>query len=62
MRILTFELVGRLSEGFWLFFFFFWGGSLRRLVGDVQIERWGFAKLGLICAKVVLEVAYKIGG
>lgn len=44
------------------FFFFFWCGSLRRLVGDVQIERWDFAKLGLICAKVVLEVAYKIGG
>ncbi len=48
---------------------FFWGGSLRRLVGDVQIERWDFAKLGLICAtpflsrvKLELEVAYKKGG
>ncbi len=51
------------------FFFFFWGGSLRRLVGDVQIERWDFAKTWvdytnalLPRLKLVLEVAYKKGG
>ncbi len=40
---------GRVSDS-GCFFFLFWGGNLRRLVGVVQIERWDFAKLGLICA------------